>query len=482
MAEPTPKAFISYSWSTPTHREQIRGYAERLVGDGVDVILDQWDLSEGQDKYKFMEKMVSDKSVTHVLVFCDKQYAEKADSRKAGVGTESQIMSREIYESVDQKKFIPLVCERKPSGEPYLPTFFQPRIWIDFSAPERVNENWEQLVRALYGKPLHKKPEKGVPPSYLLTDQSVGLPTYGKLAALREALVNNRRTIPLCRQDFLDAAFSFADSLRIRKEPQVESFDEKILEDLRTLLPLRDQFVEWLILETAVSTGPSLEEIVIAFLERLLRLRFKPADVNSWSEEWFDAMRIFVYETFLYAVAVLIRGSLYSLVGSVLKTHYLIPAPESRRGTNQFVKFSEFYGYSLVLDQRNDRLKLRRISPVADLLKERATRKDVSFVDIMQADTIAYLGFVLADVGRWYPVTLIYLGYGNHFPLFVRATQKKHFGKIKEIYDVSSGDDLRAKYAAGFERHDISRWGDFNFHSSVSFEEALNLDALDTLS
>ena len=120
----SPKVFISYSRTSQGHCDQIRGYAERLRNDGIDVILDQWDLSEGQDKYAFMEKMVTDPSVTHVLVFSDKKYAEKADERKAGVGTESQIMSKEIYEKVDQKKFIPLVCERRSDGEPYLPTFF----------------------------------------------------------------------------------------------------------------------------------------------------------------------------------------------------------------------------------------------------------------------------------------------------------------------------------------------------------------------
>src|ERR1044072_7870485 len=167
MAGVPPKAFISYSWTSPAHCDLIRSYAERLRGDGIDIVLDQWDLAEGQDKYAFMETMVTDPAVTHVLVFSDRKYAEKADARKAGVGTESQIMSKEIYQKVDQKKFIPLVCEWREDGEPYLPAFFQPRKYVDFSTPERVNENWEQLIRALYGKPLHTKPTLGKAPSYL---------------------------------------------------------------------------------------------------------------------------------------------------------------------------------------------------------------------------------------------------------------------------------------------------------------------------
>ncbi len=132
----SPRVFISYSWSSPGHQARIRQWAEQMVSDGVDVVLDVWDLKEGDDKYAFMEKMVTDESVTHVLVFSDSEYAAKADARKAGVGTESQIISREVYSKVKQSKFIPVVCEFDDSGEPFLPTFLKSRIWIDFSSPE----------------------------------------------------------------------------------------------------------------------------------------------------------------------------------------------------------------------------------------------------------------------------------------------------------------------------------------------------------
>jgi hypothetical protein len=246
-AAPTqPKDFVSYSWSSTSHSDWIRQCAERLVNDGIDVVLDQWSLSEGQDKYAFMEKMVTDPSVTHVLVFSDKQYAEKANARKGGVGTESQIMSKEIYDQVEQKKFVPVACEKQSDGEPYLPAFFRPRIWIDFSTPENVNANWERLIRHIFGKPLNTKPTLGKAPSYLTETNTPALPTFGKLASLREALVGNKPTIKMCRQDFLEAGISYADSLRTRKPPTGDNFDEKVLEVIRDLLPLRDQIVDWL--------------------------------------------------------------------------------------------------------------------------------------------------------------------------------------------------------------------------------------------
>ena len=48
-----PKIFISYAWGSS---DLVLELAQRLVSHGVDVVLDKWDLKEGQDKYAFMER------------------------------------------------------------------------------------------------------------------------------------------------------------------------------------------------------------------------------------------------------------------------------------------------------------------------------------------------------------------------------------------------------------------------------------------
>ena len=118
-----PKVFISYSWTTPQHERWVLDIAERLSGDGIVVIFDKWDLKEGQDKHKFMEQMVHDESISKVLVICDHGYQAKSDDRKGGVGTESQLISKEVYENTAQEKFIPIVREFDKDGNPYMPHF-----------------------------------------------------------------------------------------------------------------------------------------------------------------------------------------------------------------------------------------------------------------------------------------------------------------------------------------------------------------------
>jgi hypothetical protein len=96
-----PKLFVSYSWANPDHEAWVLKIATELCEFGVDVILDKWYLKEGHDANAFMEKMVTDPEIKKVILICEKTYAEKADKRSGGVGTESQIISAEIYAKQD---------------------------------------------------------------------------------------------------------------------------------------------------------------------------------------------------------------------------------------------------------------------------------------------------------------------------------------------------------------------------------------------
>lgn len=86
MSEITPVLFISYSWTSPDHEAWVLELAEQLLANGVDVRLDKWDLKEGQDSIAFMERMVTDPTVTHVAMISDEAYAAKADGRVGGGG------------------------------------------------------------------------------------------------------------------------------------------------------------------------------------------------------------------------------------------------------------------------------------------------------------------------------------------------------------------------------------------------------------
>jgi len=376
-AEPVPpKVFISYSWTSPGHQQRVRQWAERLMDDGIDVVLDIFDLKEGHDKYAFMERMIADPNITHVLVVCDKAYAEKSDAKKAGVGTESQIISREVYEKVEQSKFIPIACEFLDDQEPFLPVFLKSRIWIDFSSLEAVNDNWERLVRALYGKPAHQKPQVGKAPAYITTDEVVpASPAIGKFSTFKQALLANRKGLNIYRDEFLSSCVNYADALRVRKAPDPASLGMKILEDCGKLKNVRNHIIDWVLLESGVSATDEFRDSLVDFLEVLCELKSRPAEINTWSEAWFEAHSVFVYETFLYVIAALLKTGSYSVLHEIFTSHYLKPKSERYNNAN-FDNFGCFYGYSKTLQSVLAPEGKRLYSPAAELIKRQADRNE----------------------------------------------------------------------------------------------------------
>ena len=162
-----PKVFISYAWGTDDYNQKVILFATDLKHDGVDVVLDRWHLKEGNDTYAFMEKSVVDESITNVLILLDPVYAKKANDRTGGVGTETQIISSEVYNKVEQSKFLPVIFERDESGNVCKPRYMLGLLHFDLTQEEHYQSEYQRLVRTLYGIDTIKEPELGTPPSWL---------------------------------------------------------------------------------------------------------------------------------------------------------------------------------------------------------------------------------------------------------------------------------------------------------------------------
>lgn len=56
MGTTVPKVFISFSWAQ--NKERVLNLADRLLSDGVEVVIDECNFKEGNDKFAFMERCV----------------------------------------------------------------------------------------------------------------------------------------------------------------------------------------------------------------------------------------------------------------------------------------------------------------------------------------------------------------------------------------------------------------------------------------
>ena len=235
----------------------------------------KWELKEGDEKYVFMERMVADPSVLKVLIFSDAVYAKKADERKGGVGTESQIISAKIYEKVRQDKFIPIVLEFSEDGKPSLPVFLASRIFIDFSSSEKSYENYEQLLRVIFDKPLLKKPHIGTPPRFITEETKLVLTTTPKYELFKDAIINNKPSYRGLAMDYLDSVISLLDGVRISESPQGIELDEFVVSSISDLLPLRNEVIQFFIYQTKYKNDNEIYDVIVSFFEESLNLRVR---------------------------------------------------------------------------------------------------------------------------------------------------------------------------------------------------------------
>lgn len=145
MANPT--AFISYSWESDEHRKWVRSLAARLRDDGVETVLDQWELAPGDQLPRFMERSVRESDF--VLIVCTPKYQEKSDDRLGGVGYEGDIMAAEVATGADRRKFIPLL--RSATWNSAAPSWLRGSYYVDVRGEPYSDENYSELVNTLHG-------------------------------------------------------------------------------------------------------------------------------------------------------------------------------------------------------------------------------------------------------------------------------------------------------------------------------------------
>ena len=156
--------FISYSWDNPEHQEWVLNLSKDLMEKfGIDVILDQFELSAGKDLTHFMESSLE--KADKVLVILTPNYKDKAENRKSGVGYETSMISQEIFESpISKVKFIPIL--RIGSQAESAPKFLKSKLYHQMGDDDKYINRLYELSKLIYDKPLIEKPKLGKIPDF----------------------------------------------------------------------------------------------------------------------------------------------------------------------------------------------------------------------------------------------------------------------------------------------------------------------------
>lgn len=70
---PLPKVFISYAWESEEHRAWVKALADHLLTDGIEAIVDRYDLGLGDRLPQFMEESVTSADYVLIVLHSDLQ-------------------------------------------------------------------------------------------------------------------------------------------------------------------------------------------------------------------------------------------------------------------------------------------------------------------------------------------------------------------------------------------------------------------------
>lgn len=159
-----PIVFISYSWDSEPHKKWVKNLADKLIQNGVNVILDQYELFTGMHKSNFMEHSI--KKAKKVILVLTPNYAKKAEKLKGGVGHEYSIINSEISDNITQnKKYIPIL--RSGNEKKSCPEFLRQLIHSDMRKRNSLTNEFDKLLDDIFENRPTKPPFGDIPERFI---------------------------------------------------------------------------------------------------------------------------------------------------------------------------------------------------------------------------------------------------------------------------------------------------------------------------
>ncbi|MCG3155793.1 MAG: hypothetical protein DKINENOH_02401 [bacterium] len=152
------KVFISYSHDSREHADRVLALADRLVQDGVDCVLDQYEESPAEGWTRWMDRQI--RSAEFVLMIFTEIYGrrvngEEEPAKGLGVKWEGKLIYQHLYQADANTRFIPVVFA--PEHTQFISTPLQDATYYLVSD----DEGYEKLYRRLTHKPQTQKPKLG---------------------------------------------------------------------------------------------------------------------------------------------------------------------------------------------------------------------------------------------------------------------------------------------------------------------------------
>ena len=418
-----PKVFISYAWTSDTYVNKVAAFANSLMRNGIDVLFDKFEMKPGHELNHFMEKSVTDPTVTNVLLLLNKTYQEKADKREGGVGKETQILSEKLYNDVSQTKIIPIIFEKGINGEIYKPAYIGSTYYIDLADDNKYDAEFQQLVKAIYGETTYRKPELGNIPAWVTEEI-----TFEPKLSLQYSSFRNQNNKEVNDQNFISFLDEIKDEILNYKtddidRSNIDSFYPLYLDKYKGLLSIRNKYLELIKYSIYVNVP---EKKIAHFFENLYN------GIQQIEKGFPELFSILLHEIFIYTIAYFLKFEKYEKISYFLGKTYCITTYESKLSTYYAFYSSKQDLFDAAVRARDNKNYYTGVGNywIENFKVDFCTQEDFTLADILCFNYYLFGSPTDLDL-YWFPITYIYgssrFSSNNVLRIFAEKLKTKEF-------------------------------------------------------
>ena len=423
------KVFISYSW---TMKDRVHQIADQLISNGIEVIIDIYDLKPGDNKYAFMERSVNDQTVDFVLIMSDRTYTEKANKAneiESGVGDETVVIAPEAYRNKGSGKFIPIVLEKDSSGFAYMPAYISSILYIDLSSDEHYNSEFEKLVRHIYGVPSERKPALGRSPAYLSESGY-------DFSDIKDNLRSAKQSVnQMAMAEMIERTLFSSQEIVNSVDESLESF----MSALDQTQELRDLIIDYAIEMFKHEISP--EDYIVKLMEGLSDLR---SNYRLQSQQ--DLISFMLWELMISFTCIYLFVDDYKGLNKLLTRSFYV-YPSCGGYPKESCDYTQFAGDAKTLrrvyESRGDS---RKLSTMADVLMTRCNDRLLTKSRLITADLLLYQLYPLlfSKNDYWFPQTYVYQDRSTNLSLpWPRLESLSEYKRISPLFNSVDIEDFK---------------------------------------
>lgn len=269
----------------------------------------------------------------------------------------------------------------------------------------------------------------------------------------RKAVEDGKPNAPSAVRKFMDW---FGEQLEVlAPDRSAPVWDEAFIEALDRTIPLLVDFARLTDVIASHDAQETARAMFKGFESVLARYDVPAGFSGSFRSTDFDLARFVGAEAFVMFVAHLMREQRWSLLGSLLAENLIVKSGRGT-GTNTW-NFHRLVDEVKTLEQRKERLQLRRKSLQADLLKTRHEEGELSkvvpFSEFREADFFLLLHSEVQIArknshGYWHPPTDVYFESADAPRYLVEAQSRTFAERLAPAFGLESAAALREAMVA----------------------------------